>query len=114
MERVIALVASLPESSKMRGKLSRKLVEGLWNSLQHPPTSYYGKQFQYRTADGSNNVTLRPYYDFVFLADNLCHRISRIRLWVKQVVHMPKQFALRRVFMVLSRTLECCSIVSDK
>jgi len=58
MEKVIALLASLPETSAMRKKLSKKLVEGLFNSLQHPPTSYYGEQFQFRTFDGSFNVRI--------------------------------------------------------
>ena len=56
MEKVIALVATLPQSSKMRGKLSRKLLEGLWGSLPHPPATYYGDQYKYRTFDGSYNV----------------------------------------------------------
>ena len=56
MERLIALTASLPHNSKMRDKLTQKLVGTLWDSLQHPPLSYYGEQYQYRTADGSYNV----------------------------------------------------------
>lgn len=56
MERIIALTASLPQSSKMRAKLSQTLVGSLWETLQHPPHSYYGEEHQYRTADGSNNV----------------------------------------------------------
>lgn len=57
MERLIALTASLPQDSKMRAKLSGTLVGTLWDSLQHPPLSYYGEQHQYRTADGSFNVS---------------------------------------------------------
>ena len=57
MERIIALTASLPHNSKMREKLTQTLVGTLWESLQHPPLSYYGDQHQYRTADGSYNVT---------------------------------------------------------
>ena len=56
MERVIALTASLPPNSRMRQKLSQALVGTLWESLQHPPLSYYGDTHQYRTADGSYNV----------------------------------------------------------
>lgn len=56
MERIIALTASLPQNSKMRAKLSHTLVGTLWDSLQHPPLSYFGDKFQYRTADGSYNV----------------------------------------------------------
>ena len=57
MERIIALTASLPPNSKMRDKLSQQLVGTLWDSLQHPPVSYFGEQYQYRTADGSYNVS---------------------------------------------------------
>ncbi len=32
----------------------------MWGSLQHPPQSYYGDEFQYRQADGSNNVISLP------------------------------------------------------
>lgn len=56
MERLIALIASLPQNSMMRAKLSQAFVGTLWDSLQHPPLSYYGEQHQYRTADGSYNV----------------------------------------------------------
>lgn len=58
MERIIALTASLPQNSKMREKLSQTLVGTLWESLQHPPLSYYGDLHQYRTADGSYNVII--------------------------------------------------------
>ncbi|KAI4157320.1 MAG: hypothetical protein LQ342_008381 [Letrouitia transgressa] len=60
MERIIALTASLPQNSKMREKLSQTLVGTLWESLQHPPLSYYGDLHQYRTADGSYNNILFP------------------------------------------------------
>ena len=52
----MVLTASLPPNSKMREKLSQTLVGTLWDSLQHPPLSYYGDIHQYRTADGSYNV----------------------------------------------------------
>ncbi|KAL8897030.1 MAG: hypothetical protein Q9207_007419, partial [Kuettlingeria erythrocarpa] len=60
MERIIVLTASLPPNSKMRAKLSQTLVGTLWDSLQHPPLSYYGDLHQYRTADGSYNNILFP------------------------------------------------------
>ena len=75
MERLIALTASLPHNSAMRDKLTQKLVGTLWDSLQHPPLSYYGEQYQYRTADGSYNVSryivdeqslLIPYQNILF------------------------------------------------
>lgn len=58
MERVIALAGSLPETSKNRSVLTDTMIDSLWDSLQHPPLSYMGDKFQYRSADGSNNVWL--------------------------------------------------------
>ena len=60
MEKVMKLTASLPPNSKMRKKLSDTIVTTMWNTLQHPPQSYYGDNYQYRTADGSNNVGFYP------------------------------------------------------
>ena len=60
MERMIALTASLPETSKNRLKLTHTIVDTLWDSLQHPPLSYMGDKFQYRQADGSHNNVLTP------------------------------------------------------
>lgn len=59
MEKLIAITASLPETSATRHKLSSKIVDTLWDSLQHPPLSYHGDKFQYRTPDGSYNVRLQ-------------------------------------------------------
>jgi hypothetical protein len=56
MERLITIAAALPETSTTRTKLTDVMVDGLWDSLQHPPLSYMGDKFQYRTADGSYNV----------------------------------------------------------
>ena len=56
MEKVMKLTASLPPNSKMRKKLSDIIIQTMWSTLQHPPQSYYGDEYQYRTADGSYNV----------------------------------------------------------
>jgi len=55
-EDMIRLAASLPNDSRLRNQLSAYLVGSLWDNLQHPPISYLGKQYRYRTADGSFNV----------------------------------------------------------
>ncbi|KAE8151335.1 heme peroxidase [Aspergillus avenaceus] len=55
MEIVISMVSSLPRGSKTRTKLTNSLINGLWDSLEHPPISFLGNEYQYRTADGSNN-----------------------------------------------------------
>ncbi|KAI5850166.1 heme peroxidase [Morchella snyderi] len=60
MERMIQLVAGLPESSFARKKVTEVLVGQLWNSLQHPPVSYVGPLYQNRQPDGSYNNTLQP------------------------------------------------------
>ncbi len=56
------LVAKLPSHSKTRVDLTNAFIDELWNSLQHPPMSYLGNQFQYRSADGSGNVSLSVCY----------------------------------------------------
>lgn len=60
MEKMIAITASLPRTSATRKKLTGVIIDGLWNSLQHPPLSYLGPKFQYRTPDGSYNNPLQP------------------------------------------------------
>ena len=56
------LVAKLPSHSKTRVDLTNAFLDELWNSLQHPPMSYLGNKFQYRSADGSGNVSLSVCY----------------------------------------------------
>lgn len=56
MEKMIAVTASLKPSSKSRKRLTHTIVRTLWDSLEHPPRSYLGEKFQYRTPDGSYNV----------------------------------------------------------
>ncbi|RVX69773.1 hypothetical protein B0A52_06418 [Exophiala mesophila] len=60
MEEVIQLVAGLPSRSAHRVELTSLFLDELWNSLQHPPMSYLGDEFKYRSADGSNNSYLFP------------------------------------------------------
>ena len=51
------LVSGLPPLSKTRVDLTNTFVDELWNSLEHPPLSYLGDQFAFRTGDGSYNVS---------------------------------------------------------
>ncbi|OQU97287.1 hypothetical protein CLAIMM_03240 [Cladophialophora immunda] len=60
MEEAMQLVAALPDRSANRVKITSSLVDLLWNSLQHPPLSYLGDGYQYRSADGSNNSYIFP------------------------------------------------------
>ena len=64
MERVIALVADLPHQSKLREELTNTFLNELWHSLEHPPLLYVGDEFQFRSADGSNNVRHRQHMYF--------------------------------------------------
>lgn len=58
VENILQLTASLPNGSRLRNELNGRFIETLWNNLAHPPISYLGDEFRYRTADGSNNVCL--------------------------------------------------------
>ncbi|KAI1119930.1 hypothetical protein F5Y10DRAFT_273577 [Nemania abortiva] len=58
VENIVQLAASLPSGSRARGDLNAALIARLWDNLRHPPLSYLGDEFEYRTADGSNNVKL--------------------------------------------------------
>lgn len=60
MERLIGLVASLPQNSANRKKLTSTIIDTLWDSLQHPPLSYVGDKYQYRQPDGSHNNIMYP------------------------------------------------------
>lgn len=55
MEELMQLVAALPTKSKTRVELTSMFLDQLWKSLEHPPQSYLGDDFKYRSADGSNN-----------------------------------------------------------
>ncbi|KAJ5887878.1 hypothetical protein N7495_007919 [Penicillium taxi] len=65
MERIIQastlLVADLPGHSKNRTELTNTFLDELWGSLPHPPLSYMGDDFKYRSADGSNNNPTLPW-----------------------------------------------------
>ena len=56
MEQVIQLVSNLKGDSKLRAELTNTFVQELWETLDHPPLLYVGDKYQYRQADGSNNV----------------------------------------------------------
>ena len=57
---LLQLVAALPDRSANRVELTSLFLDELWNSLQHPPLSYLGDEFRYRSADGSNNSYIFP------------------------------------------------------
>ena len=60
MEGLIRATAKLPDDSANRKTLTDQLLTQLWNDLEHPPRSYLGPQYQYRSADGSFNSLIHP------------------------------------------------------
>jgi hypothetical protein len=60
MERVIQLVAGLPDNSRLREELTNVFLNELWYTLDHPPLLYVGEKHQYRMADGSWNNPMNP------------------------------------------------------
>ncbi|KAJ4369231.1 hypothetical protein N0V83_006316 [Neocucurbitaria cava] len=60
MEGLIRTAAALPDDSATRAKVTSQFLTQLWNDLPHPPQSYLGAKFQYRSADGSNNSLVNP------------------------------------------------------
>ncbi|KAF1966227.1 heme peroxidase [Bimuria novae-zelandiae CBS 107.79] len=59
-EALIRTAAKLPDGSKIREKLTGQFITQLWEDLEHPPLSYLGAQYQYRSADGSFNSLVHP------------------------------------------------------
>jgi hypothetical protein len=60
MEGLIRTAATLPNGSAMRDTVTQNFLKQLWNDLEHPPQSYLGAKYQYRSADGSNNSFAHP------------------------------------------------------
>lgn len=60
MEGLIQTAATLADGSDLQKQLTEKLIGQLWNDLQHPPQSYLGEKYQYRSADGSYNSLKNP------------------------------------------------------
>jgi hypothetical protein len=56
MEKIIQFLSSLPSTSATQMRITDGLITNLWNTLLHPPLSHVGDRYQYRAADGSNNV----------------------------------------------------------
>ncbi|KAI8668499.1 hypothetical protein NCS55_00876100 [Fusarium keratoplasticum] len=54
------LVASMSNDSKLRGKLIEGSVKTKYERMLHPPLTYLGSAFKYRTADGKFNSALNP------------------------------------------------------
>ncbi|KAL2753091.1 hypothetical protein ACRALDRAFT_2044747 [Sodiomyces alcalophilus JCM 7366] len=50
-ELLIGILAGLPSDSKLRTQLTNKLIDTLWDDLQHPPLSYVGGDVKYEVVD---------------------------------------------------------------
>lgn len=107
MEKLIAITTSLPETSATRHKLSSKIVDTLWDSLQHPPLSYHGDKFQYRTPDGSYNVRLQAFgfYASMASAETIHSRMFFNLISGRQAHRTQRQCVAPRRCMVFDQTL---------
>lgn len=71
------LVGSLPADSANRAAFIETGVVDKYEKMLHPPLTYLGDAFQYRTADGKFNVSLR-----------LCHvQIDLISITLQSVLN---------------------------
>ncbi|KAG8527868.1 uncharacterized protein KY384_006784 [Bacidia gigantensis] len=55
------LIGSMPNDSNARAALTAKEVKEKYEKMLHPPLTYLGDAFQYRTADGKFNSALHPH-----------------------------------------------------
>jgi linoleate 10R-lipoxygenase len=56
-ENLISLLTKLPHESANRKTLTNKLIDTLWDNLQHPPLSYMGGDMKYTTPSTDNADT---------------------------------------------------------
>lgn len=59
-ELLIGILTGLPSNSKIRTQLTNKLIDSLWDSLQHPPLSYVGGDVKYEVVHPSDSQPHRP------------------------------------------------------
>ncbi|MCJ1465543.1 hypothetical protein MMC07_004161 [Pseudocyphellaria aurata] len=60
-----AAIAKLPLNNFFSQWFMKTGVERLWGAMLHPPLSYLGDSFQYRSADGGNNVRQCRSFNFL-------------------------------------------------
>ncbi|KAF7560121.1 hypothetical protein G7046_g4030 [Stylonectria norvegica] len=61
MQAGAEIVASLSNDSNLRAGLIQDSVAGKYERMLHPPLSYLGDAFKYRTADGKFNSAIHPH-----------------------------------------------------
>ncbi|KAJ0122549.1 prostaglandin g h synthase 2 cyclooxygenase pgh2 [Diaporthe amygdali] len=54
-EVLIGILTSLPATSNARVQLTNKLIDTLWDNLQHPPLSYVGGDVKYEVVDAKES-----------------------------------------------------------
>ena len=54
------IIPDLPLNDPMGKWMSNEVMHMLWGSMLHPPSSFRGAKFQYRSADGKHNSMLYP------------------------------------------------------
>ncbi|EKM53767.1 uncharacterized protein PHACADRAFT_260261 [Phanerochaete carnosa HHB-10118-sp] len=59
LEHILMFISKLPEGT-VSTKLQNLVIELLYNDLPHPPSTYLGQQYAWRTADGSYNNICEP------------------------------------------------------
>ncbi|GJE94143.1 linoleate diol synthase-like and cytochrome P450 domain-containing protein [Phanerochaete sordida] len=59
LEHIITFLSKLPEGP-LATSLQNKVIKLFYNDLPHPPSTYVGTQYAYRTADGSYNNVNAP------------------------------------------------------
>ena len=105
------MVAALPEESHNKARLTTWMVDDLWSKLKHPPLSYLGDKFQYRTPDGSYNVGAWAHLILNWLFIKILNRASSRLCLVKQALHMPNLWPAVLRFMVQNLIQATSSIV---
>ncbi|UNI17108.1 hypothetical protein JDV02_003484 [Purpureocillium takamizusanense] len=70
-ELLIGILTSLPSTSSTRTKLTNKLIDTLWDNLQHPPLSYVGGDVKYEVINSEGPIYKekpKPYDSIEFKA----------------------------------------------
>ncbi|KAI1106136.1 heme peroxidase [Jackrogersella minutella] len=72
-ELLIGILTALPSTSNARTQLTDKLIDTLWDTLQHPPLTYVGGDVKYEVVDpeeeaSSHNPKPKPYDAIEFKA----------------------------------------------
>lgn len=66
-EVLIGILTALPSTSNARVKLTNKLIDTLWDNLQHPPLSYVGGDVSYEVVgaeESQNNTETTDFIEF--------------------------------------------------